>query len=120
MRRSSSFPPTLARPSARSGTPSPWLTKRPDPYAVPSRPRGREGTAMDARGKALTPTPPLRGANIGCDVVRRTIFAGPRPDVPVRGRGELADHERSSVDAKESVHWGPSEPHTGSAPGAAW
>jgi hypothetical protein len=24
---------------------------------------------------------PLRGANIGFDVVRRTIFAGPRPDI---------------------------------------
>src|SRR5262245_34742474 len=32
--------------------------------------------------------PPLRGANIGCDVVRRTIFAGPRPDVTAAGEGE--------------------------------
>src|SRR5262245_47656081 len=34
---------------------------------------------------AITPTMgplPLRIALIGCDVVRRTIFAGPRPDVP--------------------------------------
>jgi hypothetical protein len=38
---------------------------------------------------ALTPRPPpLRIALIGCDVVRRTIFAGPRPDVPTVGEGE--------------------------------
>ena len=28
-----------------------------------------------------SPPDPLRGANIGFDVVRRTIFAGPRPDI---------------------------------------
>src|SRR4051794_38295188 len=25
---------------------------------------------------------PMLGATIGCDVVRRTMFAGPRPDIP--------------------------------------
>ena len=39
-------------------------------------------------GTKEAPPPPLRGANIGCDVVRRTIFAGPRPDVPPHCDGE--------------------------------
>ena len=25
----------------------------------------------------------MLGANIGCDVVRKTMFAGPRPDIPL-------------------------------------
>ncbi len=33
-----------------------------------------------------SPPDPLRGANIGFDVVRRTIFAGPRPDILSRAR----------------------------------
>jgi hypothetical protein len=41
-------------------------------------------------------TPPLRGANIGCDVVRRTIFAGPRPDI-------LSQREREQSEQLE-VH----------------
>jgi hypothetical protein len=44
---------------------------------------------QDSRS-ALTPRPPpLRGANIGCDVVRSTIFAARRADVPAAGEGEL-------------------------------
>src|SRR4051812_26350571 len=45
------------------------------------------GQRRARNGEPLTPCP-LRGANIGCDVVRRTIFAGPRPDVPRPCEGE--------------------------------
>src|SRR4051794_34499633 len=55
----------------------------------PARPPFRPTVLSSPRvppAKTPSPTPPLRGANIGCDVVRSTIVAGPRPDVPARGR----------------------------------
>ena len=56
----------------------------------------------------MPPPQPLRGANIGCDVVRRTIFAGPRPDVipRVRERGSIARRCGQWVaDDLERVDW---------------
>ena len=38
-------------------------------------------------------TQPLHGANIGCDVVRSTIFAARRADIPAAGEGARGPRE---------------------------
>ena len=40
---------------------------------------------------------PLRIALIGCDVVRRTIFAGPRPDVPTAPATDALLHDGARI-----------------------